>query len=169
MEILFQNTYTRNKALLKEVYQLYYFKRKIIIALDIFFLLAFLGNLVIAVFEKTYNWEAWIVSLVFFFVQFFCYFRAVKTIIARDKELHGKEIEVQTVVTDEGIKITTSTGTTNHIDFAKIKKVYQTKNLILLQTQAKLVCIFRKESFSVGDKDSFLAFLRSKGISVKRN
>ena len=43
----------------------------------------------------------------------------------------------------------------------------QTKNLILLKSRANLIYILRKDTFTKGTKDDFIAFLRSKGIKVK--
>ncbi|MGI6745062.1 MAG: hypothetical protein ACOX45_02610 [Acutalibacteraceae bacterium] len=43
----------------------------------------------------------------------------------------------------------------------------QTKNLILLRSEANLVYIFCKDTFSKGTPDEFLTFLSKKGLKVK--
>lgn len=45
--------------------------------------------------------------------------------------------------------------------------VDKTKNLILLQSKASLIYIFRKDTFTKGTTDDFVIFLRSKGIKIK--
>ena len=43
-----------------------------------------------------------------------------------------------------------------------------TKNLILLHSKAKLIYIFRKDTFTKGTKNDFIAFLKDKGVKINR-
>ena len=128
MEILFKNSYVRNKELAKEIYRYYYFQRKWLVACYVLLLLCFLGNILISIFERTYNWGVLVFIPLFFLFQFYCYFRQVNTMIKRDSEVHGKEISVETIVTNDYIQNTASTGAVNKLEYDKIRKVAQTKN-----------------------------------------
>ena len=167
MEILFENSYVRNKELAKEIYRYYYFQRKWLVVCYALLLLSFLGNTFISIFEKTYNWGVFIFVPAFFLFQLFCYSRQVNSMIKRDDEVHGKEISVKTIITDEFIQNTASTGAVNKLEYDKIRNAAQTKNLILLRSKANLIYIFRKDTFTKGTKDDFIAFLKVKGVKVK--
>jgi hypothetical protein len=167
MNVLFENKHTRNKELAKEIYKYYYFQRKIYVFAYTILWLSFFANLVIAIAGEPYNVTAFVCAPLLFSLSFFLYHYQVNTLLKRDMELYGKEIEVETVVTDELIHNTAANGAVNEMTFDKIKGAVQTKNLILLRTKANMVWIFRKDSFSVGSKEEFISFLKNKGIKVK--
>ena len=167
MEILFENSYVRNKELAKEIYRYYYFQRKWLVVCYALLLLSFLSNIFISIFEKTYNWGVCILVPLFFLFQLYCYFRQVNTMVKRDSEVHGKEISVETIVTNEYIQNTASTGAVNKLEYDKIRNSVQTKNLILLRSRANLIYIFRKDTFTKGNKEDFISFLNGKGVKIK--
>ena len=167
MEILFKNSYIRNKELAKEIYRFYYFQRKWLVVCYVLIILSFLANILIAIFEETVNWGVLVFIPLYFLFQVYCYFLQVNTMVKRDSEFHGKEISVETIVTNEYIQNTASTGAVNKLEYDKIKNVAQTKNLILLRSKANLIYIFRKDTFAKGNKEDFADFLRSKGIKIK--
>ncbi len=167
MEIMFKNSYTRNKALAKEVYRFYYFQRKWLIVCYILCAVSFLFNTVFALLSQSYNIGVLIFVPLFVAIQFYCYFSQVNTMIKRDNEVHGKEIEVETIVTPSFIQNTASTGAVNRIEYDKINNAVQTKNLILLRSKANLIYIFNKATFDIGTKEEFILFLKTKGIKVK--
>ena len=167
MEILFENSYVRNKLLAKEIYTYYYFQRKWLVVCYAMLLLSFLSNIFISIFEKTYNWGVFIFVPLFLLFQLYCYFRQVNTMVKRDSEVHGKEISVETIVTNEYIQNTASTGAVNKLEYDKIRNSVQTKNLILLRSKANLIYIFRKDTFTKGNKEDFISFLNGKGIKIK--
>lgn len=167
MEILFENTYTRNKALAKEIYRYFYFQRKILIVLYVLLGLSFLANIAQLIFSDTYNLGVLVCVPFFFCFQAVSYFRQVATLVKRDIEVHGKEITVDTVVTDTYIQNNASTGSVNKVEYHNIRYAVQTKNCILLQSKANQIYIFHKDTFTVGSKEAFLQFLRSKNIKIK--
>jgi len=167
MELLFENSYIRNKELAKEIYRYYYFQRKWLVVCYVLISLSFLASILIAIFEETFNWSVLVFVPLLFLFQLYCYFRQVNTMVKRDSEVHGKEISVETIVTNECIQNTASTGAVNKLEYDKIRSAVKTKNLILLRSKANLIYIFRKDTFSKGTKDEFIAFLASKGIKVK--
>lgn len=167
MDILFENSYTRNKELLKEIYCYHYFKRKSMIVALVALFICFVTNVLLAFFGDAHNLELIILLPLFFAFHIYLYNFQIITTLKRDKEVQGKEIVVQTIVTDDFIQNTSSTGAINKLEFNKIKKAVQTKNLILLMSDAKLFYIFRKDTFTKGNKDDFISFLKYKGIKIK--
>ena len=167
MEVLFENSHVRNQELAKEIYRYYYFQRKWLVVCNALLLLSFLSNIFISIFAKTYNWSVLVFVPLFFLFQFYSYFRQVNTMVKRDREVHGKEISVETIVTNEYIQNTASTGATNKLYYDNIRNTVQTKNLILLRSKANLLYVFRKETFTKGDTESFLRFLNDKGVKIK--
>ena len=55
-----------------------------------------------------------------------------------------------------------ATGGRVNIDYASLKKVIVTKNLIVLKTKAKLGYILRRDSFVLGTEKEFMAFISAK-------
>lgn len=167
MEILFENSYVRNKELAKELYRYFYFQRKWLVVCYVLIFLSFFVNILISIFDKTYNWSILIFTPLFFLFQLYCYFHQVSRMIKRDYEVHHKEISVDTIVTNDYIQSVSSAGGVIKLEYNNIKYVVQTKNLILLRTKANLLSIFRKDTFKKGTKEDFISFLISKGIKVK--
>lgn len=167
MEVLFENGYVRNKQLAKEIYRYFYFQRVWLIISYILLLLSFIANILSLIFEGTYSLFILIFVPLLFFLRFYSYFRNVKMMVKRDREIHGKEITVETVVTSEYIQNTVSTGSVNKLEIGKIKKAVQTKNLILLLSEANLFYIFPKDKFTKGNAEDFIKFLKDNGVKVK--
>lgn len=167
MEIIFKNSYTRTKALAKEIYRYFYFQRKWRVILFVIIALCCLANLLLVIFGESDNYSVFILALLCIGFQYYCYFQQVNSMVKRDAEVHGKEIDVETIVTDFFIQNTASTGTVNKIEYDKIMRAFQTKNLILLHSKANLIYIFRKDTFEIGTKEEFIAFLGTKGITVR--
>ncbi len=166
MEILFENVYTRNKELAKEIYRYYYFQRKPLVVVYVLLGLSFLINILLLFFGDA-NLGVFVLVPFVFCIQALAYFRQVTTQVKRDIEVHGKEITVSTVVTDAYIQNTASTGTVNKVEYQNIKYAVLTKNYIFLHSKANLIYVFHKDSFTVGSKTAFLQFLQSKGIKIK--
>lgn len=165
MDIIFENSYARNREVLKETNRYLLFCRPVFIILDI--LMALL--LLMSVFNSLYFWRFDFRLLLYFcvyiFIRIFPYFNSIRITLKRDAEaLGGSPVKIHTEVTDTSIILTASTGSKNEFQLTSIKKVVQTKNLILLRTKANLLLTFRKDSFTVGSSEEFLSFLADKGI-----
>ena len=167
MEILFKNNYIRDKAVLKEVYQYYFSKLKRFIVCYSILILLFFVRLVRLILGYTYNYDMLIyVPLVFAFFVFY-YFQLVNISLKRDKENYGQNVCIETIVTDEYVQREILSGNACKIAFDAIKRADQTKHFIVLFTKARQLYIFKKDSFSIGDKEQFISFLKAKGITVK--
>jgi len=167
MEILFKNNYTRTKELAKEFYGYLLFGSPLSIVLNILMVVALVEGIIVTALNNLEG-ITWTVIIFFLIVyRVYTYFYAVKMMIKRDLEVNGKEIEIEITVTNEHIMSVSTRKDENMLEYGNITKVFQTKNLILVKTKAKLVHIFRKDSFTVGNKDDFIVFLKDKGITVK--
>lgn len=168
MEVLFQNTYVRNKDLAKEIYSYYFFRRPVRIFCHIVLLLCILLRVysIILFGWETIDYFVLLYSFLFF-LQIPLYYHQVNTMVKRDLELSRDEITVTTNVTEDYIENINSLGAKTQLKYENIKKCSETKNLILLFSKAKLIYIFRKDSFIHGTADEFKTFIRNKGIKVR--
>jgi hypothetical protein len=168
MEVLFENSYVRNKKLAKELYWYIYFQRPIHIAINIIMILCFLVQMLLFVWNPYSSNIGYLIFVPLYFLLCLLRYTAnVRVMTKRDKEINGSEISVTTIVTDEYIQSTLSNGGVNKLEYQNIKYAKKTKNLILLRSKAELIYIMQRDAFSVGTEDAFLMFLRDKGIKIK--
>ena len=167
MEALFENSYVRNKELVKELYRYFYLHRKLLFISYVLLFVGFIANLLLYILGNEINLVAVIMVPSLYLFQFLRYLLQVNAVVKRDKEVFGDGITVDTVVTEESIQVTASNGAVNKLEYINVKKAVSTKNLILLRTKANLVYILKKDSFTKGTSDEFITFLKSKGIKVK--
>lgn len=166
MNILFENSYVRDKQLAKEIYGHHFFRRKFMIICYIVASLSLIANIVNAVLYGSLYLFGFIIGLFLLAYPVVNYFIVVNTVVKRDMEMHGKEVTAESIVTEDYIQNTLSTGAIISVEYSKIKKAAQTRNLILLFSDANLIYIFRKDGFTKGTTDEFITFLKSKGIKV---
>lgn len=167
METLFKNRYIKNREWAKDVFGYINFRRPLIIVFDVYFFLCIVLGIVDVIVDKNINVYLFILPIVWIFLQIFIYVKNVNITLKRDLEVHGKPIEVDITVNDESITMAQSTGSEIHLNYVDIKKAFQTKKYLYLQTKANLLCSFKKDSFSIGNEEEFLIFLKNKGIRIK--
>ncbi|MBR5783221.1 MAG: hypothetical protein IKY33_03235 [Clostridia bacterium] len=167
MEILFENKYTRDKEWAKDINSYIWFRRPIIIVLDIIFALYILIGIYNSITSNVVDWFYILIPIIWCVFVAFIYRKNVNTVIKRDLELHGKAIEVTVTVAEDIIKQSQSTGSEFQLNYCDIKKVVQTKKYIYLWSKTNMLYSFKRNSFSFGAADEFLLFLKNKGIKVK--
>lgn len=168
MDVMFENSYIRTKELFKEIYRFIYFKRPVYIFFDILLGLSFLANIVCLIYGYQFNNIPLIIVPLFYSIQFYKYFKAVNVSIKRDNEINpDTPFHVNTIVTKEFFQSATSTGSVNQLKFSQIKKAIQTKNLILLLSQANIIYILKKDAFTKGNHIEFIHFIETIGIQIK--
>ena len=165
--LLFENIHTRDEAFYKEIYFHHYFKRKICRFIDIWvgisLLMGFLGFL----FETRPDYTVYGCYVLIALLRIIMYRRIVKVSMARQKEISASGNILYTItVTEETITHKNSLGSEYSIGFASIKKACQTKNYIVLQSEARQWYIFKKDGFVMGNCDDFLIFLQGNGYKV---
>ena len=167
-EILFENRYVRDETCLKETYRYLYYKRPKRIAL--YALIVFEMILTLAMFTVYRKTEYLLFFLLFVFfsvVIVLGYFRGVKASVRRQEELTGgKPLVVNIEIREDGVRVYNDQSDSD-FPWSKIKKVRQTENQILLQTQANLMLIISKDGFTKGTFEDFKDFLRAKGYKIK--
>ncbi len=167
MESLFENSYIKNREWAKDVFGYINFRRPLIIVFDIYFFLCIILGIVDIIVDKNINVYLFILPIVWIFLQVFIYIKNVNITLKRDLEMHGKPVEITVTITDENITTVQSTGSEIHLNYTDIKKAFQTKKYIYLQTKTNLLCSFKKDGFSIGNAAEFLEFLRNKGVKIK--
>ena len=100
----------------------------------------------------------------------FClsYRRAIKTDIARNKEIsNGAPYIKELLVFDDKI-IQNSPNGSMSIWMENIKEAEATKNYIYVVTKSNFCIKKKKDSFTLGNAEDFIEFLKSKGIKVQK-
>ena len=169
-ETLFENRFVRDEATAKEIYGYHFFKRPLMIALYVMIAL----NVLIRIPGLIFDYDSWddsllplVLSLFILVMMFVAYRSQVKALVSRDDEnAGGEEFFNELRVTDSEMSITSPVGSQS-IGIDKLKYAFVTRNYICVVTKARLMYIFKKDSFTTGDGYGFIAFLREKGIKVR--
>jgi hypothetical protein len=168
--VLFENRFVRDESTAKEIYGYHFFKRPLMITLYVLIALNALLRSISFILGTLGPIDAFltvILPLLIILLVFVAYRSQVKALVSRDAEsAGGGEFFNELRVSDGDITITTPISSQS-VGLDKMKYAFMTKGYICVVTKANLMYIFKKDSFSVGDGDSFLAFLREKGIKVK--
>ena len=167
-EVLFENIHTREKSFFREFYTYYFFKRPIFFVVHILIAASFIINLLDFFLGDSNSLLGVIAPVLYVLFVFWVSILSTRTATAREKENgNGSEIVYKVQVTDATVDYSTSLGNKYEMEFLKIKKVYTTKNYILLQTPTKQVYPIKKDGFTKGTCAEFCAFLQSKNFNIK--
>lgn len=169
-EILFENKFVRDKAAIKEIYRYWFFKQPIIILVYVMFGLWTISYILGSIIDPWFAFDnSYTLIIIIFccFLMVLSYLSQVRMMVKRDSELaDGGELICTVSVTDS--EITNSALESNtKASFDKVKLAFITKNYVVVVTKARIIYIFKKDSFTIGDTESFVAFLKSKGIKVR--
>lgn len=167
---LFINEYTRNEETAKEIYGFWFFKRPLMRVLFWYFAVCAVLGVANVIFNPFWSIESLLFVLylaIYCGLMYFCYRSQVKTMVKRDVEMSGgRDLICTTTVCDDGISVE-SLDSKQTYSWEIIKFAFITKSYIILVTKARLMFIFKKDSFTLGDADGFLAYLKNRGIKVK--
>ena len=170
MEALFKNKFVRDENTAKEIYGYWYFKKPLMIVvyavLGVYALSCILGFIID--FNSAKEAMPVFAMIVFFTAFIFISYRSqVKAMVQRDKEMSGGDaLCCEISVSDDEI-ILTALESRSPVSMGNLKSAFMTKNYIVVITKARLMFILKKDSFTKGDAESFIAFLKEKGIKVK--
>ena len=163
----FVNSYTQNKEYWKECHYGRLLRGKPIIALccaGAFFLIW--GIIKIILFESIDIW-CFLTSIFCLVIYITVYNLANKLAANMASALPDQNGKLVTEVTDACITLFSPDGEQSKLSYDAVEKCSLTKNYILLYTNEKTVFAFKKDGFSVGSANEFLAFLKEKGIKIK--
>ena len=171
METHFENKYTKDKESIREYLNYFYFRKPILMVLNIFFALIFVFTVASFFYPPIFPYSGLkalyiVLPLFIWTVTILRYFKALKLSVMRDREINnGNQIDMHYIVSDEKVEVCCeSIETKNSVYLSQVKKVVKTKNFIILITEAKLSFVLRKDSFTKGTSEGLLYFLRKKGI-----
>ena len=165
-EPIFKNVFVRDEETLREFYKHNYFASPLFRIIYIGYAVLLLMSLL--VYDLTLFASYLFLGLIFALILFFKYSQNLKITVARDKELaSGRDMVTEIFVFDDKIEHT-ALGNSQALGFESIKRVQQSKNYIYVISNAKLVYIFKKDSFTLGTPEEFIEFLKSKGIKIQK-
>ncbi len=170
-EPLFENKFVRDLNTAKEVYLHHFFGTRFMIianAIAGLYGVAILAGL-ITDFQNARGYIPQVILLfIYIAVMVYAYNASVNTQVARDKEIaDGSDFICSLTVTDSEITITNPVGTQS-VRLDGLRYAFLTKSYIALVTDAKYMYLFKKDSFSKGSADEFVAFLKNKGLKFKK-
>lgn len=171
METLFENKYARDKSTAKEIYGYWFFKKPLMIFVYVMLGVYALSCILGFIFDPEGAGE---LVLPFILLVFCCaamlisYLSQVKNMVRRDAEMaKGGELLCEVSVSDSEITFS-ALESRQSVSLEKIKYAFATKNYISVVTEARLMYILKKDSFTLGDAERFIAFLKEKQIKIKK-
>lgn len=170
MKILFENTYTRDKATVKDMCRFLCFRHPIFyLSVAVFLILSACGILSAAIHHAVDADELilFICAVLTLATPIGAYLSQVRGILKTDRETIGKAPQIKVAVTDTCVFDPQSTDTSSRFYFTEIVSAISTKRLIVLKTKDKSMLLLHKNAFTLGTADAFLTFLKSKKIPVK--
>lgn len=171
MNILFESKYERTNQFYREVYFYNYFKRPFNMFLMLFMAVLLALNLFFVIRD---SWSDFIsdvsvgIGILFFVLYFASYPVMVNLAKKRDAEVNSKaDSNIYALsVTEDKIIHHAPSGIEIEVRYAKISKIYQSKNYIMFVSDSNLLYAMQKDKFTVGDYSALLEFLRSKGYKI---
>ncbi len=170
METRFENSFVRDENTAKEIYRYWFFRKPTMVALYV--ILAFYT--LACIFGLSFDFEdakdfifPFFTALLIPVLMIISYRSQVKTMVNRDREMaRGSELVTRISVNDNEFTVFSLDSRTS-ILVSDLKYAFLTGSYIVVITKARLMVILKKDSFTIGDTGSFLAFLREKSIKIK--
>ena len=168
---MFENKYTCTKNYYKEYYKYSYFKKPIMIILNILLSINFIINLFFIIFPQLSNIDIHTAqlyianALVIVCIEIYIYIKNVNLAYNRDLERNnGNDIEIKLIINEDDINISNNLEKDTNIEFKNVQKVIKTKNYYILMSKAKLGIALKKDSFIKGTANEFEKFLKQKKL-----
>ncbi len=92
--------------------------------------------------------------------------KSIRVPIKLDVAKFGKPISVRVCATEEKLISYKSSGDIVELDYARVKRMKQSKNYLYLISNTGIWYCVSKNGFNVGDYGSFLGFLSDKGLEI---
>lgn len=169
-EPLFKNSFMRDEKALKALYKNHYFKSKLMKVLGAIYLVLLVNSLISLVLYWYSEFFGFLVlyGMIFGIIMLIKYKQEIKLNLQRDKELAGEREPIITQTVFEDRIEHEFCGITQSLDYSNVAYVADLKEYINIITKAKYVYIFKKDSFTLGNAEGFIDFLKSKGIKVQK-
>lgn len=170
MEARFENRFVRDKNTAREIYGWWFYKRPLFVFVYVYMAIYMLFFALAAVFTPESVGEVIpiVICILICVAAFaFSYFSQVRAMVKRDAEMSGGGELVCTVTVDDTEAVVTALDSRTAIGLENVKFAFATGGYIVLVTKARLMIILKRDSFTLGTSDGFIAFLKEKGIKVK--
>lgn len=168
MDILYQVHYDNRMNYIDEIYRHMCFRNSSMITFYVCLAIVVILNVFGIILTGKPNYATLFSIVIFgylFAVVFFRYKKSIKMYNDRQKEIHGdKVIEIFVTATGENVYMADSAQRAVKISYSDIKRVFETKNTVVLHSKSNLLYIFPKAAFTVGNAPDFLMFLKNKGV-----
>lgn len=168
---LFENKFVREKETIKEIYKHWFFGRPVMICVYVLLCVYALSISLGLIFDPANAGEFLVPFVLLIFtgiLMLISYHSQVKTMNLRDEELSGgRELLCEISVT-EGEIVHSVLENRQSVSMASIKYAFITKNYVVVVSKAQMMYILKKDSFTVGDAEGFISFLRGKGVKIKK-
>lgn len=161
MNVLFENSFTRDVEWSRDIYRYIYFRRPIAIAMHSIYAFGFILGLISTILIGELNFFI-IAAPLLYLIILLIYLSNSRILPRRDIEMHGKPIENKIIVTDECIRSSASTGAELQLRYADVRRIVRTKKFVYLLTRTKVFYSFKVSGFTLGDADGLVAFLKEK-------
>ncbi|MCL1866059.1 MAG: hypothetical protein FWF82_01460 [Oscillospiraceae bacterium] len=168
-DTVFENQYTRTKEFYEEYYKRIHIKNRWFIFFNICVLGSIISNLVSWIFFKGDS-DLLIELVVIFSVLWILKIVMYKSekVLRYEQDLKlcgGFPFEICMTVTDSGLDYSVKNyQTKTHFDFSQLKRVKKTGEFFVITAKSTFPFIFKSDSFSKGNPDEFLTFLKQKGL-----
>lgn len=166
MKTLFENKYTCTQEIYEEIYKHFYFRNPAYMGIGICLILfAVLTNIISLINLSSINIPTIFYVIVFFVLLNLMYRSSAKKRYNADlKENMNKPITATFFIREDAIALKFSNTAATTTPYSEIKKVTQSKNLIMLVTNSKVSLTLKKDSFQNGSLEEFENFLKEKGF-----
>lgn len=168
-EPLFKNHFIRNKSTALEIVKsmlLLTFLMKIVYVL---WAISLLFTVVIAIFQNTLEYLFQLPNIATYVMLPLLLLLMFVSIKSRNTPKGGQCEESFVITSDE--LVWTSAGEKRTFDVKDIAMYYNTKNyiIVILKGRTPIIPAIKKDSFTLGDAQGFIDFLKSKGIKEQKD
>ena len=164
MEFEFENEYVWDHKTVQEIYWHLFFGEPLLIVGYALLALCFIGGLLMCAAGEDMLYVVILVPVVFL-IQFYRYRSSVSVTRKREEEIcGGQPVNVRMGINGRAVSSQSNDRTPTTIPLSKIKKAVLTKHTITLITDGRQLCVFRKDSFTVGTPEQFVVFLQEHHI-----
>ena len=165
-EILFENRFVQTQEITKEVFFDHYYRRTFYLVADALLLVAFLINLCFGHPTSLLGKLCpLLIGGVFWGYKLQSYRGVVNGTINRNsRAVNGGDFVCRLRATKQGLIYTDNAGSRIDFGYGDVARVRCTRQCIVLQSTGGILYVCKKDAFTTGDAEGFLALLREKNI-----
>lgn len=164
MEPKYENKFTRTFDVERELYKYMHLQSPSSIACFVILGIVAVVNLVMCIIAgfAYVNMAVFIMCVIVIFVMFFRYYSSLKTAEKRLREdtRGATDIEITAILDGEDlISKSSDRDKETVVPYSNFRKIFATKSFYMIQTDAKLVYVFKKGCFTIGSEADFIPYV----------